>query len=131
MDPNEEGDMLVHFYGNGASCESIVHIKITNLDNPSDTTIAVYLLNQNTATKDLPEANVRVFPNPTIDFFSLENAENVALIRVFTLDGREVVRFDAAASTYYTLQNQPAGNYVIALSDKNNRTFQVLELKKM
>ena len=131
MDPNEVGDMLVHFYGNGAACESVVHIKITNLDNPSDSTIAVYLFNQNTATKDIPKANVRVYPNPVTDYFSLENAENVAVIRIFTLDGREVARFDATANALYPCSNQPAGNYVIALSDKNGRTFQALELKKL
>ena len=105
MDPNEVGGMLVHFYNNGGSCEGIIHIKVTNLDNTADTTSGVFLFNQNSSVKDLPVANVKLYPNPVTSFFSLENAENVAAIRVFSLDGKEVVRFDATESNnFYSIQ---------------------------
>jgi hypothetical protein len=131
MDAGEEGEMIVHFYNNGAPCEGIVHVKVSNRDNPNDTIVGIYLFNQTSAAKDLPAANVKLFPNPTTEYFSLENAENVAAIRIFTLDGREVARFEPAATNLYSIQNQPIGNYVIALEDKNGRAFQALELKKL
>lgn len=130
MDANETGQMLVHFYNNGAPCAGIVHVKVTNRDNPNDTIVGVYLFNQSTGTKDLPAANVKLFPNPVVEYFSLENADNVAAVRVFALDGREVVRFDAVPGNTYSLLNQPAGNYVVALEDKNGVTFQASEIKK-
>ena len=131
MDPYEEGDMLVHFYNNGAPCEGIVHVVITNLDDTTDVTTGVYLLNQLSGTIDLPAANVVLFPNPSTGYFSLENAENVATIRIFSLDSREVATFMPSQNNVYAIQHLAAGNYVIALGDKNGRTFQVLELSKL
>lgn len=131
MDPNVTAPMLVHYYNNGAPCEGIVHVKITNLDNLADTTIGVYLFNQlSSGTLDLPAANVVLFPNPSIDYFSLENAENVASIRIFSLDSREVARFEPTQNNVYSIQQLAAGNYVIALGDKNGQTFQAMELSK-
>lgn len=131
MDPNTTGAMLVHFYNNGAACAGIVHVKLTNLGNPADSLIGVYLFNQSSSVKDLPAANVKLFPNPVTDFFSLQNAEHVAAIRVFALDGRIMARFDARNSNNsYPVQNLPVGNYVISLEDKNGDTFQAMELNK-
>lgn len=131
MDPNETGEMLVHFYNNSAPCAGIIHVKVTNRDNPADTTIAVYLFNQSSSgTNDLPKAEVKLFPNPVTDYFSLDFAAAVATIRVFALDGREVARFEANDTNVYSLQNQPAGNYILALEDKNGRAFQAMEVKK-
>jgi hypothetical protein len=130
MDPNEVGQMLVHFYNNGAACEGIVHLRISNLDNPADTVIGIYLFNQASSTKDLPAANVKLFPNPVVDFFTLENAADVATVRVFALNGAEVATFNTNEHQVFSLIGQPAGNYVLALQDKNGQTFQAMQLKK-
>ena len=131
LEPHAGGAMVVHFYDNGAFCAGIVHVKISNLDVPTDTITGVYLFNQSSSVKDLPAANVKLYPNPVTDFFSLENGENVAAIRVFALDGRVMTRFDAITSNnVYSLQNLPVGNYVISLEDKNGETFQAMELHK-
>ena len=131
MDPHLTAPMLVHFYNNGAPCAGIIHLKITNLDNPADSLIGIYMFNQSSGVKNLPIANIKLFPNPATDFFSLENTENVAAIRVFSLDGRQVARFDASTgNNIYSLQNQPTGNYILVMEDKNGDAFQAVELHK-
>jgi Secretion system C-terminal sorting domain len=130
MDANEVGDLLVHFYNNDLPCAGLIHLKVTNLDNPSDTIIGAYFFNMAVNTKDLPAANVKLYPNPATEFFSLENAENVAAVAVFALDGRKVARYEASGNNVYSLQNLPTGTYVIALEDKNGQAFQATELKK-
>ncbi len=131
MEPNTTGAMLVHFYNNGYPCAGIVHVKLTNLGNPADSLIGVYLFNQSSSLNELPAANVKLYPNPVTDFFSLQNAENVAAIRVFALDGRLMARFDARNSNNsYSIQNLPVGNYVISLEDKHGDTFQAMSLDK-
>lgn len=122
--PNVLKPFLVHFYNNGAPCAGIVHVKVTNQNDPADSVNVVFLFNQSTAVQDLPAATVRLYPNPVTDFFSLEHAEHVAIIRVFTLDGREVSRFEAKQGELYSMQDQAAGNYVLALEDKNGRPFR-------
>ncbi|MFN0174658.1 MAG: hypothetical protein ACKVU0_08440, partial [Saprospiraceae bacterium] len=93
------GQLTVHFYNAlsdpppGQPGSGIVHLKLTNLDNAADTLTAIYTFNSLTSTSELPAANVKLFPNPTTDFFTLTNAEEVASMRLFTIDGREVARF--------------------------------------
>ncbi|MCB0523934.1 MAG: T9SS type A sorting domain-containing protein [Lewinellaceae bacterium] len=130
MDPNAEGELLVHFYRNGSPCAGIVHVVVTNLDDANDVTTGVYMYNQSSGTDDLTIANVKLFPNPVTEYFSLENAENVGSIRVYSLDSKEIIRFEPDGSNVYSVQNIPAGNYVIALSDKKGLLFQALEFSK-
>jgi len=131
LQPNFIRPFIVHFYNNSAPCAGIIHVKVTNLNDPLDSVNVVFLFNQQTDVKDLPTANVVLYPNPVTDYFSLDNAEMVATIRMFSIDGREVARFEPNTSNLYSIQNQPVGNYVLALEDKNGHAFQALELKKL
>lgn len=136
LDPNEEGQLTVHFYNlsydppPGQAGSGIVHLKLTNVNVPADTLTAVYTYSTLTATHELPEPTVKLFPNPTTDFFTLENAEAVGFMHLYTIDGREVARFEASPSNTYSIANQPVGNYVLSFEDKNGNLFQAVELHK-
>jgi hypothetical protein len=133
---DSSGQMTVHFYNQfydpapGQAGSGIVRLKITNLDNPADTLTVLYSFSTITGTNELSAATVRLFPNPTTDRFTLENAADVALMRLYTMDGREVARFESNAENSYSIANQPVGNYVLSLEDKFGRLFQALEIQK-
>jgi len=130
------GQMTVHFYNNaydpapGQAGSGIVHLKLTNLDNLSDTMTVVYTYSTLTATNNLPDSKVKLFPNPTTDYFTLEDAHDVVSMRLFSLDGRIVARFDASADNTYQIGHLPAGNYVLSFEDKNGNLFRAVELNK-
>jgi hypothetical protein len=131
LDVDSSGQLTVHFYNEqeiGAS--GIVHLKLTNVNNAADTLTAVYTWSTLTGTGELPIANVKLFPHPTTDFFRLANAEDVASMRLFTLDGREVQRFTASLDNTYSIGSQPVGNYVLSFEDKNGQLFQAIEIHK-
>ncbi len=129
--PDSVGELTVHFVNNsGQAASGIVHLKLTNLNNGGDTLTAIYTYSTLTGTNELPAANVKLFPNPTTDFFTLTNAEEVASMRLFTIDGREVARFIYAADNTYSIVNQPVGNYVLSFEDKNGQLFQAVEISK-
>lgn len=136
LDVDSSGQMTVHFYNAlfipspGQAGSGIVHVKITNLGNPADTLNVVYSYSTITGTGELPAANVKLFPNPATDFFTLENAESVGFMRLYTLDGREVAKFEASSKGQYYIGNQPVGNYVLAFEDKKGNLFQAVELVK-
>lgn len=131
LEQDSSGQMTVHFYNPLEQAGSgIVHLKLTNMNNAADTLTAVYTWSTLTGTGDLPEATVKLFPNPTADFFTLENAEDVGSMRLFTLDGREVARFNASPDNTYSIAHHPAGNYVLSFEDKNGQLFQAVEIHK-
>jgi len=132
MAPGQQCPLDVHFYNYLQSTGSgIIHVTVTNLAVASDTLTGVYLYNSSSSTDDpLPVAEVHLFPNPTTDGFTLERAEEVAGVRVYALDGRQVAYFEPSDDQRYSLNNQPVGTYIVALVAKNGRVFQALELKK-
>jgi hypothetical protein len=136
LDVDSSGQMTVHFYNAfytpppGQAGSGIVHVKITNLNNPADTLNVVYSFSTLTGTGELPTANVRLFPNPTTDFFTLENGEEVASMRLYALDGREMARFMNNSDNTYSIANLPVGNYVLSFEDKNGNLFQAVEIHK-
>jgi len=136
LDPDSSGQLTVHFYNNlfdpppGNAGSGIVHLKLTNLGNPADTLTAVYSFSTLTGTKNLPAPNVKLFPNPSTDHFMLSNADDVASMRLFSLDGRQVARFEASPSNTYQIAHLPVGNYVLSFEDKNGQLFQAVEILK-
>lgn len=136
LDPDSIGQLTVHFYNSmyepapGQAGSGIVHLKLTNLDNPLDTLTAIYTYNTLSSTQNLPAANVKLYPNPTVDFFTLDKADEVASMRLFSLDGRVVARFDASEGKTYNIAHLPVGNYVLSFEDKNGQMFQAVELMK-
>jgi len=108
----------------------IVHLYLNNVDQITDTLTAIYSFNTLSGTSNLPDAYVKLFPNPTTDYFRLENAEEAAIMRLYTLDGREVARFEKKADNTYSIANQPVGNYVLSFEDKNGQLFQAVEIHK-
>lgn len=131
--PGDTCILDVHFYNFSGivAGPGIVHLKLENLSVPSDTSTAVYLYNPiSEADEPLPAAHVRLFPNPVINTFALDHAEEVAALQVFALDGRQVAYFEPSPGHRYSLADLPNGTYVVAFLEKNGRVFQAMEVTK-
>lgn len=114
------------------TASAIVHIKVSNLADPAnDFVTGVYLYNQSSSTNNpLPAADVKLFPNPVVDQFTLSNDQDVAAVGVYSLDGRQVAFFNASADHNYNIAAQPAGLYIVSLVDASGRIFQAVQVNK-
>jgi hypothetical protein len=133
LNAGQSGSMLVHFVNlDSMPHDAIIHLKISNVADPTQLITGVYVYHSiTTATHEqLPAPTVKLFPNPIVESFSLEHAEDVSFIHVFSADGREVASFNAVPGNRYDLSGQPAGTYFVGLQNKNGRTFQAIELLK-
>lgn len=131
----EDSTLDVHLVSNDpavpALCCAIVHLKVEEVGNPDNTLTGIYIFEGCTSgTTTVGRASVRLFPNPAADFFALENAEKVAAIRVFSMDGRVVKEFEAAPGSRYPIADLPAGAYILALQNPQAETIGALELRK-
>lgn len=130
---NDSCDLDVHFYNDQHidPPPAIVHIKLVNNNNAVDTMTAVYLLNPQSATGEpLPQAQVALYPNPVVDFFTLSRAQDVEAIQIFNAEGKLVSRFETSPTHIYPVNSLQSGVYWVALEDVYGRTFQVLQLVK-
>lgn len=132
LEPNATGPMTMYFlnYDSIVGANGVIHMKMVNEDVPTDSVVVTFLFTSPLSSTDnpLPKANVKIFPNPTTDYFMLDNADAVHRVRLFSLDSREVARFTATPGEQYSVAEQPAGAYIIVLEDKEGRVFQAAEL---
>lgn len=110
----------------------LVQLKITDVADPNNPHYSYYIFNSLSSgtNEQLPVANVKLYPNPVVESFSLENAEEVSRVRVFSIDGRQVAIFAAAPGQTYSIADQPIGAYIVALESKTGKIFQAVEVRK-
>ena len=78
----------------------------------------------------LENEDIRLYPNPTRDYFRVYQAENVATIDVHNVVGRKVLTFNASENGEYDVSNLPDGMYVVRLLSKQNAVLKTLRLSK-
>lgn len=124
--------MIVHLLNNsGGPASAVVQLKYTDLADPANPQFSFYFYEAIVGTDEqLPAANVKLFPNPFVESFTLDNAEEVAQIRVYGTDGRMVLNQIAQPDNVYSLAGQPAGTYLVALQSKGGKIFQGIKVVK-
>ena len=125
--------MIVHLLKDlDQDASAIVQLKFTDLADPNNPQFSYYVFNSAASgTNDLlPAANVKLYPNPVVESFTLENADEVSRIRVVALDGRQLAVFTPVSGQNYSLGGQPAGTYIVALESKSGKVFQAIEIHK-
>lgn len=134
LDAGASGQIIMHFLNYEAieGAEAVIRLKMSNVNVPADSVTITYLFTSplSSTGNPLPAASVKVYPNPTTDYFLLDNAEAVGSIRLIGLDGREVTRFVANPSERYSLAQQAPGIYIAVLHDQQGRAFQAIEIVK-
>lgn len=126
-----EGLISVHLVNDHqVDAQAIVRLDMWDVNNPADTIPTFYLFNATAVgtQEPLPAANVKVFPNPTTDYFTLQNTNEVARVRLLDFHGREITVFNPNTNNTYSVAEQPAGNYLLVIEDNKGRAFQIVQL---
>lgn len=131
LDGNETISIIVHMLNpNSLPAQAIVHLKFSNENVPTDTLTAVYLFDATvSANEPVGNAGIKVFPNPTSDYFQLQDANEVTEVRMYSLDGRLVMQRNATPDQRYTLNNFTPAAYVVALVNAQGKIIQATELQ--
>lgn len=78
----------------------------------------------------VPESNaIFLYPNPSRNSFSLNEIEGVSNIKIFDINGREIVSYDNVNTNLFDVSYLPVGEYIvtIAIEDKNSRSFKLIK----
>lgn len=131
--PGESGPLSVHLLlPDVIDATAVVRVKYYDVNNPSDSLISVYSITTlTTGTEEqAAAANIKLFPNPTVESFTLEHADMIAAVRIFGLDGRQVSRMEAEPSQAYSLAGLPSGSYIVALENGKGQVVRAMEVRK-
>ena len=79
---------------------------------------------------DAPGDDIRVFPNPAVDYFQVVNGQNVRKIVIFNIFGKEVKSFFHAPNAQYDVTDMNAGMYLVRMLDDKNKVVKSVKLHK-
>jgi hypothetical protein len=82
------------------------------------------------ANNGFGKQDIRVFPNPTIDYFQLSTGSQVSRVAVYNTLGRQVRLFDAVEGKRYSLAGLPDGMYMVSLLDSRYRNIKTVRMIK-
>jgi hypothetical protein len=85
---------------------------------------------QNDKKAEQASASVSVFPNPAIEFITVNNEEVVKNIYVYNLAGRKMRTFEVEKGERYEIGDLPNGLYVVQLIGRNSKVLTTQRLTK-
>ncbi len=134
-------ECAVHIYPrtNAGCCEIKVHYSL--VDDP-DNILGTLTVNANVnmdenCENEIPPLNtknaaelaaIKVFPNPTSDYFTLSAIKDASTILLRNALGQEVMLYNYDIDEQYDISKMEAGLYFIQLLDKDANTLKMLQL---
>lgn len=140
--PNTTGIMNVHTYpeftadGFLTAGGGEVVLKITNLDEPSDTLLATYnfLITGDvscvTSTSEIDKEVIRIYPNPSSGYFQLSETQAIQQLLMYDMLGQKIRQFEVSPDQQYDISGLPAGAYLIQLIGRKQGGIKTIELLK-
>lgn len=129
----ESGDLDVHVRPGGVagSCEVKIHLSLIG-DPSTILTSAVYNITISGASS-VDEAaiqNLRIFPNPSSDYFALTSSKGIQRIELYNIVGRMVRSFDVVEGRKYYIANLPDGMYMAGMIGNNGKVLRTMRISK-
>ncbi len=127
----EESNFDIHVYPNGLEGAAIVELTATDVSNAENTVTGTFRFNQNTtSTFSIDKPDLKIYPNPTVNYISLSDTEQVDRLVIYNIVGRRVKMFDANYNNQYDVIDLPTGMYLVRLVDSSDRTIKTVRLSK-
>jgi len=133
----------VHVYpsGNLQSLEGAVpgtgkaFLKVTELTDTDNTITGEYNFTivgdaVPTSLTELELAQLKLFPNPTADYFEVQGPQGVSTITVYNLFGTVVENLVFQSGEKYNVSNYAKGLYLVALEDEDGQLLKTMRLQK-
>ena len=141
LNPNMEGLMNISVFtdlmgGVPNAGEAEVVLKITNLNNPTDTLLVEFNFtvtgdnNCSTRISEIEDKLLQVYPNPMTDFFNLRGAEEIEYLMVYNIIGDQMYKYNVTPGQRYYTGELPNGVFIIKLFDGNHDAIKTIKLVK-
>lgn len=121
-----------HYYPNGNAGNAVYKVMVEEVEKPDNKAEMTFSINE-AATNNftLPgKEEVRVFPNPATEYFSVDGLDQLKEVIVINLVGQEVKRFSASRKAKYNISELIRGLYLIRLVNDKDQVIKTVRLSK-
>ena len=131
--PNGTSNLDVYVRPNHTTGAATIELKVSEVGNPANTLTGRYLFATATGIREYSKtgSSIRIFPNPTTDYFMLnDNSDIVEKIVIYNIIGRQVKSYKALENFKYTVNDLPEGIYIVRLMNAMGNTVKTVRLNK-
>jgi hypothetical protein len=79
---------------------------------------------------EIPLDELKVYPNPTTDYFQISNGLNVKKVIIYNMFGKEVKSFFHYNNAQHDVNDLKAGMYIVKMMDDRNKVVKSIKLHK-
>ncbi len=122
--------LYVHFSPNKLNGSAIVTITVTDSADPLNTVSTTYTINTSgaVATNNVIATNsISLYPNPTVNYFMIQNKANVSKVLMTNLVGKQVKSFSTNQDRF-EVGDLVGGMYIVQLIDSKNKVIKTSRL---
>lgn len=130
---NGTSNLDVYIRPNRILGAATIELKVSEVGNATNTLTGRYLFSPITPVREYSKTSVgiRVYPNPTTDYFMLaDNTDVVDKVVIYNIIGRQMKSYKAIDNFKYTVNDLPEGIYIIRLLNNNGNTVKTIRLNK-
>lgn len=103
----------------------IVLFSVVSFGIQAQSSPAVNYSNYETVTED-----IKVFPNPSVDYFQINNTLNVRKVIIYNMFGKEVKTFNSIANASFDITDLKSGMYIVKMLNDKNGIIKSVKLQK-
>jgi hypothetical protein len=125
--------MKVTVQPNGVKYCGIVHLRLVDANDTSKEVGNLevqFNIECTTATQDIIEEKVNIYPNPTADFFKIESTNNYSQVVIYNIVGKEMKSYEFSNNKSYDVRDLQSGLYLVGLLDDAGQSQKVMRLTK-
>ncbi|MBK6901679.1 MAG: T9SS type A sorting domain-containing protein [Saprospirales bacterium] len=128
----EEGLLDLHILPRQVSGACEVEIRLSLTSDPGNIlATGTYQVTVPTGVEEeISVKNLRIFPNPSADYFALTSSLGVQKIVLYNVVGRIVRTFEVAEGKKYNIADLPDGMYLAGLVGKGGDVMRTMRISK-
>ncbi|MEY3368048.1 MAG: hypothetical protein RI973_1203 [Bacteroidota bacterium] len=109
---------------------NLSHVVSANLDEPITSVDVNICISPEVSVSERDRLSLRVYPNPTSDYFTLTRNNFIKHIYVTNVLGKRVKSFRASMGGKYDISELPDGIYMVSMLGDNNRVVKTVRISK-
>jgi Secretion system C-terminal sorting domain len=130
--PNATSNLDVYIRPEKKQGAATIEVKVFEVGNETNTVTGRYLFSTTTRAKEtnINNANIRIYPNPTIDYFQLTEDDGIDKVVIYNIIGRQMRTYKVTDNGKYNVNDLPEGLYIIRLLAANGATVKTIRLSR-
>ncbi len=127
--PNESFDLQIHL--NPRDTMGMADYEINVLDaqgNVLAPITGVFEIGKTSASKNLADVNLSIYPNPTYNYFQVSEVPNLKYVELFNIVGNKVKTYNASPNKQYPVADLMDGMYLVRLVSSTGKIIKTVRL---